>query len=108
MKKQITLLTFLLAFVSMQAIAQDRNISGKVISTQDNLGIPGVSVTVPGTTTGTSTDIDGNFVLKVPQATKQIQFSGVGLTSEVVDLTTSDVINISMQSNIKNLNTVVV
>ena len=108
MRKQITLFAWLFAFVCMQAIAQDRTISGKVISSQDNLGIPGVSVVVVGTTNGTSTDIDGNYKLNVPADTKQLQFSGVGLTTQVVDIGSTDMMNITMQPDIKTLNTVVV
>src|SRR5262245_43493917 len=108
MRKQITLIALLLAFLCMQATAQERNLSGKVTSSQDNLGITGVSVVVVGTTTGTSTDIDGNYKLTVPQGTKQLQFSGVGLATQVVDLGASDAINVVMLPDVKTLNPVVV
>ena len=41
------------------AFAQDRTISGKVVSTKENVGVAGVSITVKGTNTGTSTGPDG-------------------------------------------------
>jgi TonB-dependent SusC/RagA subfamily outer membrane receptor len=108
MRKQITLIALALAFLCTQASAQDRTISGKVTSSQDNLGIPGVSVVVVGTTTGTSTDIEGNYKLTVSNEAKQLQFSGVGLATQVLDVGTSDQINVSMRPDVKTLNTVVV
>ena len=98
----------LLFFVCLHAVAQDRQISGKVISSQDNLGIPGISVVISGTTIGTSTDIDGNYKLSVPAETKQLRFSGVGMTTRTVDLIASDVLDVTMETNVLNLNQVVV
>ena len=65
MRKITTLLALLLFAVSQGAFAQ-RTITGKVVSSEDGLGMPGVTVMVRGTTTGTATDIDGNFSLNVP------------------------------------------
>ena len=63
--KQILLSNKELAASTVMAI-QQRTITGKVISVEDNLGMPGVPVVVKGTTVGTATDIDGNFTLNVP------------------------------------------
>lgn len=71
MRKALTLFALMLAFFSLQVHAQERQITGKVISSQDNLGIPGVTVLVVGTTVGTTTDIDGNFKVGVPADAKQ-------------------------------------
>jgi len=108
MRKAITLFALLLAIFSLQASAQDRQITGKVISSQDNLGIPGATILVVGTTIGTTTDIDGNFKIGVPTTTKQIQISGVGFMTRTVDLTASDQVNITLEPNIQQLNQVVV
>ena len=76
MRKITTLLALLLLAVSQGAFAQ-RTITGKVISAEDDLGMPGVPVVVKGTTVGTATDIDGNFTLNVPNgATIVVSFMG--------------------------------
>jgi len=76
MRKITTLLALLLFVVSQGAFAQ-RSITGQVISGEDGLGMPGVTVLVKGTTTGTSTDINGNFSLNVPNdATIVVSFMG--------------------------------
>jgi len=76
MKKITTLLALLLFVVSQGAFAQ-RTITGKIISAEDGLGMPGVTILVKGTTVGTATDIDGNFSLNVPNdATIVISFMG--------------------------------
>ena len=108
MRKAITLFALLLAIFSLQVSAQDRQITGKVISSQDNLGIPGATILVVGTTIGTTTDIDGNCKIGVPTTTKQIQISGVGFMTRTVDLTASDQVNITLEPNIQQLNQVVV
>ena len=65
MRKSLLLcLAFL--FTASMAFAQDRTVSGKVTSADDGSAVPGVNIVVKGTTTGTVTDIDGNFKLEVP------------------------------------------
>lgn len=70
MKKIAFFLLILFSMGSLVASAQTKNITGTVTSTEDNLPIPGVSVSVDGTTLGTVTDIDGVFRLKVPEDAK--------------------------------------
>ena len=61
------LLSFLLTtFVCVQIMAQDRIVSGKVTSADDGSPLPGVSVTVKGTSKGTATDGSGIYKLSVP------------------------------------------
>ncbi len=50
--------------VSLGATAQERTISGIVISGDDNEPIVGATVMVVGTTIGTTTDIDGRFTIQ--------------------------------------------
>lgn len=58
MKKLTFAMLFLFVGISM-VIAQTRNITGTVISAEDNEPVIGASVVVKGTTIGTVTDIDG-------------------------------------------------
>jgi hypothetical protein len=61
--KKLILLVFgaLLAF-SADLYAQARHITGRVLDETDE-GLPGAGITVWGTSTGTVTDVEGNFVL---------------------------------------------
>ena len=85
--------------------AQERSVSGTV---SDNAGlpIPGVSVLVKGTKSGTQTDFDGKFVIKADPSQTLI-FSYVGMnTREVVAKSTT--INVKMASSAMELESVVV
>ena len=76
MKKIIILLAILL-FATMQGAFAQRTITGKVINAEDKLGMAGVYVVVKGTTTATTTDDNGNFMLNVPNdATIVVSFIG--------------------------------
>ena len=70
------------------------SISGKVIGSNGN-PIPGVNVIENGTTNGTSTDINGQYVLKFIDANPSVRFSFIGykeITMEVGDKTTINVV----------------
>lgn len=81
-----TSLIFLLIWVgSYQAFAQKIvNISGTVISSVDDEPLIGVNVSVPGTTIGTITDIDGNYTLDIPDTAKEITFSYIGFDAKTI------------------------
>ena len=78
-------LTFLMClFYLGTAQAQTREVSGVVISGEDNLPLPGVSIILKGTTSGTVTDVDGAFKLSVNSDQDVLVFSFVGfLTQEL-------------------------
>ena len=52
--------------------------TGKVLSGDNEEGLPGVNVIVKGTTTGAITDIEGNYSLNVPDDNATLIFSSVG------------------------------
>lgn len=62
--RKLFLLLMTIIGVSLGATAQERTISGIVISGDDNEPIVGATVMVVGTTIGTTTDIDGRFTIK--------------------------------------------
>ncbi len=107
--RKITILMAFLFFVGIQfANAQTRTISGKVISADDGMGIPGVTVQVKGTTVGTTTDLDGKFSLKVEPAHKILVFSYVGMKTQEVTIGDQTTINITMESEAMMIDEVVV
>jgi len=111
MKKQTKLLRVLLLLLSWAvtsfAIAQDVKITGKVTDASDNSTLPGVSIVVKGTTTGTVTDLDGKFALTVkPDAT--LVFSFIGYTTQEVVVGAQRTLNIALQPAVTGLSEVVV
>lgn len=71
--------------------AQVKTISGTVTSSEDGSSIPGVSVVVKGTTIGTTTNIDGNYQMQVPDDAAVVVFSFVGMKAIEVPITGSTV-----------------
>lgn len=108
MRKFITLSALFLLFVCTNLLAQDRQIMGKVTSSQDNLGIPGVTVIVTGTTIGATTDIDGNYKISVPKSAKSLRFSGIGMKTKDVSIGAANTIDIVMDPDVMKLDEVVV
>jgi TonB-linked SusC/RagA family outer membrane protein len=106
--KRIVMLFVVLCFIGLQAgIAQMKSVTGTVTSADDGLGMPGVSVVVKGTTTGTSTDIDGRFSI-MASSTDVIVFSFVGMKQQEITVGDQTVINVVMQSETVGMEEVVV
>src|SRR5690606_39080010 len=85
--------------------AQSIAVSGTV---SDEFGpLPGISVVVKGTNTGTATDFDGDYTLEVP-SDAVLQFSSVGFATQEVAVNGQSVINITMQEDLEQLGEVVV
>jgi TonB-linked SusC/RagA family outer membrane protein len=97
MKKIVLLLAFF-AIGLNAVLAQTKEITGKVTSADDGGSIPGVSVSVRGTTLGTITDMDGMYRLKVPQDAKTLVFTFVGMASQEVAIGSQTTINVKLVS----------
>lgn len=86
--KRILLLVALFLYMGVQvAFAQSRTLSGKVLDEKGE-GIPGASVQVKGSTTGSVTDIDGNFQIEVPEGKNVLVVKGMGTAAK--EVTVSD------------------
>jgi hypothetical protein len=57
--KHVCVLSLMLLY-AVSTVAQDRKVTGKVVGV-DNQGIPGVSIMIKGTRTGTTSDASGSF-----------------------------------------------
>lgn len=99
-----TLACMLLAITSMAQITK----SGKVINEKDGTPLQGVSVTVKGTTTGTSTDAGGNFSIQVPNEQSVLVFSYTGFNAKEVNANASEISNVTLAETQNALNEVVV
>ncbi|TDY12267.1 DUF4139 domain-containing protein [Meridianimaribacter flavus] len=84
-----------------------KTISGTITSSSDGLPLPGVNVIEQGTTNGTQTDFDGNYTLRVTGESNTIEYSYVGMQSEVLPIHSST-INVSMQEDVAQLDEIVV
>ncbi len=108
--KQFTLKFVMIAFIlgySFNTWAQNFDLSGTVLDDQ-GYSMPGVSVAVKGTTNGTITDMDGNFVLSVPSDVKTLVFSFIGFeTQEVAVDANNTKIKVVLQSSMIGLDEVV-
>jgi TonB-dependent starch-binding outer membrane protein SusC len=90
------LLMALLAFAQF-AGAQQRTVQGKVVD-ESGLPLPGVTIAVRGTTTGTITDSDGNYSLPgvTPEAT--LVFSFVGMRPQEIQVGNQTSINLTLEA----------
>ena len=82
-------------------------ITGKVTD-EDGLALPGVTVTLKGTTIAVATDNTGAFRIQVPNDQAVLVFSFVGYASKDVAVSGNSVINVTLRNNTKSLNEVVV
>ena len=95
------------ANVSNANVSQDIGVSGKVVDSK-GAGLPGVTVVVKGTTTGTSTGSDGSFTLQVPENSVLV-VSFVGFTRKEVPVTGATTnLTVTLAEDTQALNEVVV
>jgi len=96
-----------LVFIAAQVHAQQRTITGKVTSAEDGEPLPGVSVKVKGSQTGTSTGSQGAFSIQASPG-QVLTFSFVGTTTVERKVGTSSTINVVLESSASALDEVVV
>lgn len=93
---------------STATVNADKTVTGKVLSSEDGAALPGVSVLVKGTTTGTNTDADGNFKMTVKDNNAVLVFSAVGFEKKEITVGNGTVFNVTLSVDQKTLNEVVV
>jgi TonB-linked SusC/RagA family outer membrane protein len=96
--KRIALLLMFFAIGLNVLWAQTREIRGTVTSADDGSSLPGVSVSVKGTTLGTITDMDGAYSLRVPQDARALVFTFVGMVSQEIAIGNQTKINVKLES----------
>jgi len=90
------------------ATFQRIQVTGRVTSSEDQLGLPGVNIVEKGTVNGTVTDIDGNYVLEVPGPESVLVFSSVGFNAEEIAVGSRTVIDLVMTPDVTALDEIVV
>ncbi len=107
--RKFTILLVLLFLAGLQfANAQTRTISGKVTSSEDGKGIPGVTVQVKGTYVGTVTDVDGKYSIDVKPSYTTLVFSFMGMKTQEIAIAGKTTINVVMKTEAVAMNEVVV
>ncbi|WP_426059816.1 SusC/RagA family TonB-linked outer membrane protein [Hymenobacter sp. B1770] len=104
----LLLLLVLASLTAQTALAQTKTVSGKVTAADTKEALPGVTVLLKGTTTGTGTGTDGSYSLEVPDAGGTLVFSFVGYTTQEVALSGQSTVNVVLVTDQKALEEVVV
>ena len=98
------LLGFCFAFT---ATAQEKTITGTVTGEADGMPLPGVNVIIKGSTTGTSTDFDGNYTIEAQEGATLV-FSYLGYIAQELLVSNITTINVSLAEDVSALDEVVV
>ncbi len=98
----------LLFLLSLASFAQDMRVSGRVLDTESNNGLPGVNVLLKGTTKGVTTDADGGYTITVPGKESVLVFSFVGFVRQEVKVGNRSSISVNLTSDATSLQEVVV
>ncbi|UGU17424.1 TonB-dependent receptor [Sinomicrobium kalidii] len=86
---------------------QEREISGKVTDA-GGTPLPGANVLVKGTSIGTQTDFDGNFLLTIPSGENTLVVSYIGFKPQEVDISGKDTVEIALEEAAAQLDDVIV
>lgn len=96
-----------LFFLSVQVIAQQKGISGKITSADDGNVLPGVSIRIKGTTIGVVTDINGAYSIQAAKG-QVLLFSFIGSLTQERTIGNESIVNVKLGADTKSLNEVVV
>ena len=106
-RKHMILLCFSLLLCATIAMAQSITVTG-VVTDDNGDALPGVNVLVKGTTTGTSTLLDGKYTVTVPSRTSVLVFSFIGFVSAEETVGNRTVINVQLNEESRAIEEVVV
>ena len=106
--KRILLVCFMLMSALIGEAWAQRTISGTVTSGANGEPLPGVAVQVQGTTTGVTTDFEGNYRLQVPEDANTLVYRFVGFETQRVQIGNRSVIDVVLQEDVTQLQEVVV
>jgi len=102
--KKLLLLLLLLPF----SVLSQNTLSGNVADGVSGLPLPGVGVSIQGTTNGTSTDFDGNFQLSGVKNGDVLSFSFLGFQTQTITYSGQKILSVKLQEDASQLEEVVV
>lgn len=94
MKRIFLLFSLIISFSVL--CAQQKSVTGKVTD-ENNEPVPGANVVVKGTTTGTVTDMDGNYKIQVPESAKVLTVTFIGFETQDVSITGKSVVAVKLK-----------
>src|SRR5690349_1772386 len=102
MKRSLTLIFFVccLLISPFAALAQEVIATGKVTDKSDGKPLPGVTVTLQGTSKATLTDAGGNFRIAVPSVGSKIVISQLGMIPQTITVANNSPLNITMETDV--------
>ncbi|GAB3997792.1 SusC/RagA family TonB-linked outer membrane protein [Spirosoma daeguense] len=106
--RKYLLAQLILCLFAIPLMAQDRVINGKITSSEDSSPLPGVNISVKGTSRGTTTDATGNYSLNVPSNATALIFSFIGFSRQEVAIGNRSAIDVTMEPDASQLQEVVV
>ncbi len=106
MRKALLFLIF--SFLACSVYAQNRIVRGKVTNPEDGTGLPGVSVFVKGTSKGVVSDQNGTYQVEVSPQENALVFSFIGYLTQEVTIGNSDVIDVLLQADVRQLSEIVI
>lgn len=106
--KRVSWLGSLFLLLASLSFAQTRTIKGRVIDAKDNTPLPGVTVKLKNSNSGTSTGVNGTYSIVVPAQTTSLEFSFIGYETKEIKIGSGDEINVGLLLSSKTLNDVVV
>ena len=106
--KNLLLIVCLTVLTALGGTVLAQTVSGKVTDQTDGMPLPGVSVLIKGTSTGTATDVDGNYSLNVPGGETVLVFSFLGFQTVEENVGNRSSIDISLAEDAAELSEVVV
>ncbi len=95
MKKYLFTLTVMLLTMSW-ALAQQRTVTGSVLDAKTKEPLPGATIIIPGTTSGTVADATGKFSIGVPQSATGLTVSFIGYAAQDVSIVNANTITVSL------------
>src|SRR5690606_9914446 len=95
-------------FLPFALAAQTLQVTGTVTAAADGRPLPGVTVTVQGTNTATSTDDSGAYSITVSETGATLVFTQLGMTTQQLVVTASGTINVALAEDLSTLDEVVV
>src|SRR6478752_8708130 len=105
--KKLSLTAVILLVLTSVGLAQERVVSGTVTD-ENGSSMPGVNVLVKGTSTGTASDVDGNFKISIASDQSTLLFTFVGYATAEIIVGTRSTVNIQLTPDVQTLTELVV
>ncbi|MGY0040062.1 carboxypeptidase-like regulatory domain-containing protein [Pedobacter sp. NJ-S-72] len=108
MKKKRLLFFCVFLLFAIQVNAQDKTVTGTITSKSDGMPLPGVTIRVKGAKQGAMSSTNGKFSMSVPKESTTIDISYIGYVAQSITIPGSNIVNVSLSEDSKQLEQVVV